>query len=129
MNELDEFTKAYIEAALFTSTDDNDNPLDENHEISDIAAGSLAQIISDCNKFRAIPEVAADLAEASELKSDYNDIYSGHDFWLTRNGHGCGFWGRGLGACGDRLSNQARGFGDSDMYVGDNEKLHVSPID
>jgi hypothetical protein len=128
MDKLDDFTRAYIEAAFFTSTDDNDNPFDESYGISDIAPDSLAKIIDDCNKFRAISEVSADLIRAGEIDVNYDDIRSGHDFWLTRTGHGSGFWSRELGACGDRLSNQARGFGNSDMYVGDDKQLHVSPI-
>lgn len=29
---------------------------------------------------------------------------AGHDLWLTRNGHGAGFWDRDLGELGDRLT-------------------------
>jgi hypothetical protein len=41
----------------------------------------------------------------------------GHDFMLTRNGHGAGFWDRGLGAVGDRLSEGARPYGEFMLYV------------
>lgn len=36
----------------------------------------------------------------------------GHDFCLTRNGHGAGFWDRGLGERGERLSDAARVYGE-----------------
>ena len=46
---------------------------------------------SDCAAFYA--------AHGSQLNEDnckYRgcpvDEYAGHDFWLTRNGHGAGFW-------------------------------------
>jgi hypothetical protein len=51
---------------------------------------------------------------------------AGHDFWLTRNGHGAGFWDRGLGDIGDRLSVAARAFGEVNLYVGDDKKLYLA---
>jgi hypothetical protein len=50
----------------------------------------------------------------------------GHDFWLTRNGHGAGFWDRGIGDYGDALTEHAHSFGASDVYVGDDGRLYVS---
>ena len=41
----------------------------------------------------------------------------GHDFALTRNHHGAGYWDRGLGALGDRLTANAHPFGESSVYV------------
>ena len=39
----------------------------------------------------------------------------GHDLWLTRHGHGTGFWDRGLpGTLGEVLSREARAMGDDD---------------
>lgn len=35
---------------------------------------------------------------------------TGHDFILTANGHGAGFWDRGLGARGDRLTKASDGY-------------------
>jgi hypothetical protein len=43
----------------------------------------------------------------------------GHDFALTRNGHGAGFWDRGLGDLGDRLATAAKVYGESSVYVND----------
>jgi hypothetical protein len=43
----------------------------------------------------------------------------GHDFALTRNGHGAGFWDRGLGELGDRLTTAAKVYGESSVYVND----------
>jgi hypothetical protein len=41
----------------------------------------------------------------------------GHDFWLTRNGHGAGFWDRGLGERGQWLTDMAKPFGSAYLYV------------
>ena len=41
----------------------------------------------------------------------------GHDFWLTRNRHGAGFWDRGLGEVGDKLTRLSHGFGGVEPYI------------
>jgi hypothetical protein len=45
-------------------------------------------------------------------------MYFGHDFALNRNGHGTGFWDRGLGELGERLAGRASAFGETYVYVG-----------
>ena len=52
-----------------------------------------------------------------------------HDFWLTRNGHGAGFWDRTYnndvdGKKGDKLTKIAEKFGGSTLYVGDDGKIY-----
>ena len=73
MSMLDTFTQAYIEAALWSSIDNNDQPLDSgDYELS---AECLATMQDDCARFQA---------ENAELISD-DPARAGHDFWLTRN--------------------------------------------
>lgn len=50
---------------------------------------------------------------------------AGHDFYLTRNGHGTGFWDRGKGEHGERLSNAAKGYNTSELYPSADGKLHI----
>ena len=50
--KLDDFTKAYIEAALWSTTGDNDEPLDEKYGIEDIDPETLDKIKADCKKFQ-----------------------------------------------------------------------------
>lgn len=45
--------------------------------------------------------------------------YAGHDFALTRNGHGAGFWDRGLGRVGDMLTEEARAYGSHYIAISD----------
>jgi hypothetical protein len=41
---------------------------------------------------------------------------AGHDFFLTRNGHGAGFWDRGYPEdLGEALSEASRKFGEADL--------------
>jgi hypothetical protein len=51
---------------------------------------------------------------------------AGHDFWLTRNRHGAGFWDRGHGAEGADLTQHAKSFGDCDLYVGDDGGIYAA---
>jgi hypothetical protein len=125
MPDLDEFTRAYIEAALWSTNDDDDKPLDANYDPDDIAPDTLATIIADCRRFQA--DNAADLALAYKRypqKEWSPEAQAGHDFWLTRNGHGTGFWDRGIGKVGDQLTDASRKCGEVNLYVGDNGKIH-----
>ena len=112
---LDEFCTAYVEAALWTSSDDADDsgrgmPLDEKYSISDIDGDALAEMQRDCDEFQS---------KAGEM-IDGREAEAGHDFWLTRNGHGAGFWdGDWPEEHEEVLSDLAREFGEVHMYVGD----------
>lgn len=41
----------------------------------------------------------------------------GHDFWLTRNRHGAGFWDRGLGERGDYLTAMSHPYGECHLVA------------
>ena len=117
----DKFFKAYVEAALWSSTDDDDEPMDKNYDMRDIAPEALRKMEADCKKFQRENEAA--INEAAE--QGYNDEQAGHDFWLTRNGHGAGFWDRNLGDVGERLTKACDKFGEQYLYVGDDGKIYV----
>lgn len=114
LDNLDTFTRAYIEAALWSSCDDNDEPLNANYSITDIATITLEQIIVDCTKFQAenMDMIIEDLRRA------------GIDFWLTRNGHGAGFWDGDWPENGDTLTAKCKEYGMCDLYIGDDELIY-----
>lgn len=114
-NALDPFTRAYIEAALFTSTDDNDEPLDANYSIEDIAPSTLEAIVHDCKQFQQ---------ENAEALDEKGDVHGGHDFWLTRNGHGAGFWDGDWPERGKELTVASKKYGEADLYVGDDGYIY-----
>lgn len=123
---IDQFTHAYMFAALWSSTDEKGEPLDANNSEIDIAPETAAKMRADCEAF--IAANAADLESYAEQLG--NEQWSpselaGHDFWLTRCGHGSGFWDRGLGELGKRLSAAAHAYGSVDLYVGDDGKVHA----
>jgi hypothetical protein len=80
---LDRFTHAYLEAMLWSSSDESDEPLDRNYSVDDVADEAVLQAVEDCERFQAECEDALDSAGESSTKA-------GHDFWLTRCGHGAG---------------------------------------
>ena len=113
----DTFTDAYIECALWSSTDENGNPLDDNYDTCDLAESTVAEMVADCADFQ---ESYADLLELAG-----GDSQNGHDFWLTRNRHGAGFWDRGHPAdVGKGLTDAAHAYGSRDLYVGDDGKVY-----
>jgi hypothetical protein len=119
---LDDFTRAYVECALWASTDNADEsggePLDANYGIEDIDPTTLATMIEDCRRFQE--ENAADLALYNHPEWSAADL-GGHDFFLTRNHHGAGFWDRDClpEDAGQRLTEAAEKFGEVDLTVGE----------
>ena len=113
MIKLDTFTAAYVEAALWSSTDDAGTPLDVAYSTADIAPETLAQMVADCQRFQA----DNDLSEGKLERA-------GHDFWLTRCGHGAGFWDGDWPETGDKLTEASKAFGNVDLYVGDDGKIY-----
>lgn len=108
---LDTFTRAYIEAVEFTECH-GDNPEMENAEFS---KEFLDQAQKDCTKFQAENDL-----------TDYPTENAGHDFWLTRCGHGCGFWEVDFGTesqC-EKLTSASKHFGNVDIYVGDDGLIY-----
>ena len=116
LTRLDDFTTAFIECALWSSTDRSDDsggsPLDDNYGPEDIEPGTLAEMVRECEEFQAGNRAHLDAAEMT-------DEQAGHDFWLTRNRHGAGFWDRGLGKVGQLLTDAAHAYGSVDLYVTD----------
>jgi len=112
---LDRFTESYIEAALWSSVDDGGNPLDSQFFIDDLAPDTLAKIIDDCKRFQY---------NHAALITD--EKQAGHDFWLTRNHHGAGFWdGDWPEPSASTLTAASHGFGSFDIYVGDDGLLYA----
>jgi hypothetical protein len=116
---LSEFSKAYVEALFFTNGDtgdDNENLLNDLG-VEKLTRDAVANIARDCEAF--LSTIMPDgcfaqqwLARAAE-QFDYSDEQAGHDFWFSRQGHGVGFWDRGLGELGEGLHKAARGRGEA----------------
>ena len=128
---LSEFVDGYITAALWTEHDDSgdhddSNFLDTNTEHADLSAQSIAAIVHESADF--VRANWSDLQAADYgARGEYSPAeLAGHDFLLTRNGHGAGFWDRGLGELGDRLSDAAQVYGSTYLYRGDDGQVWAS---
>lgn len=83
MTNLEILNTAYIEAIFFTETGDEGQPE------GDLTALSRAQAHTHCSNFyRAVTQ------NVEGFLPQLNWVQVGHDLWLTRNGHGTGFWDR-----------------------------------
>ena len=153
-NSLDQFVKGYISCALATSDTsytynhgerkkswdpdyDEDAPsgeeehegeqMSKHYDADDIDPETLQEMIRDCkdfhNKYREFYDAAG-----------WHDSLAGHDFWLTRNRHGSGFWDRtnlwstelyhsggkeALDKVRTILTDAAHSYGEYHLYLGD----------
>ena len=112
----------YITCALWSSMDNADesggDPLDQNYGPDDLHPDTRAAMLADCSAFLASFE-----SEIGGLLEQ-----AGHDLWLTRNGHGSGFWDCGRPWSKDaakKMTDAAHALGESDLYIGDDGLLHV----
>jgi hypothetical protein len=90
---MNTFVKQYLETALWSSTGthpsfDGDISLDEAYTAEDFSEEAQDVAYHECTKFY---DTALDiLGAATVTKLDSETLM--HDFWLTRNRHGAGFW-------------------------------------
>jgi len=114
LENMDEFTRAFLECALWSSADLDGNQLDDEYEIEDIEAHRLKELIEDCQSFQS---------EHFDLIRE-NLSRAGDDFWLTRNGHGAGFWdGYWPEEIGKKLTEASKVYGSVDLLPNGNGGL------
>lgn len=82
MTPLERMQRDYKIAALWASTDDYGHPLDDDYNWQDFDPATYKQMDSDCEHF---------FHSNQHLLGDATPEQVGHDFWLSRNGHGAGF--------------------------------------
>jgi hypothetical protein len=165
INELGWFTEQYIETALWISTEsintppENTDDEDEDDEddvegdewkhtqepeepspqtkdtytAKDIATQTLEKMKADCKDF---------YDKYSEMyhNAGWSDDRAAHDFWLTRNRHGAGFWSREQDELDpelygnmsyeqfedikDALTKAAHSYGEFNLYLGDDGLIY-----
>lgn len=120
---MDDFTRQYLETALWSCTDesreDGGDPMDDNYGVDDISPATVAWAVADCDRFREL---------AGNLLDEHDDPNrAAHDFWLTRNGHGAGFWDGDWPINGDTLTAMLgwrTDFGEVHLLVGDDGLIY-----
>lgn len=115
--EFDYFVSEYIESTIWSGT---------WHDIeSDLADGGLESYLwdvddemeramrADCRAFLE----SITLGDYREYLESHTVESMAHDFSLTRQHHGAGFWDRGLGDLGDRLTRIAEDHGGEGIHA------------
>ena len=130
LRPLDEFTRAFFEAALWSAVahatdDDRDDRSfsDLGYTIDDIDPYVRNALARECESFEEEFGDAIDAARGARLihrgSGEYsNRALAGHDLWLTRNRHGVGFldgdWPEPLD---ELLDDAAARLGEVDLYA------------
>ena len=119
MHDLKTMQLAYLTALYWTETSDDGQPPSD----AEITPLCNAKALNDCAAFyRAITQnVRGFLPEL-----DWSRV--GHDFWLTRNGHGAGFWDRTdclPEEARDRLTAAAERYGEKTVGIGDDGNVYI----
>jgi hypothetical protein len=120
-HDVDEILASYFEAALWT---DEDRLAEDVGE--DTAKGFTIFDFSEETKNKAKEDITQFLEKAGQYLTDVTDGMIGHDFWLTRNHHGAGFWDRkGLEENGDAITKICHEFRELMVVVGVDGKLYL----
>lgn len=125
-----EFVASYIETALWSSTDESDpsggSPIDSNYGPDDLDPDTREAMERDCAAFVWRIQGLAGL-------ENHSDKQIAHDFWLTRNGHGAGFWDDDYAETakdrfpyttedlGKKLTDLCKPFGVCNLYISDDD--------
>jgi hypothetical protein len=130
--ELDDFMAGFIECGLWADlVPEEEDPQEYGagdkwpewvDKLDDSARSSIRDecvdfMAANLEDLHAYCEQLGDFTGSDSGSTPAAMARAGHDFWLTRNGHGAGFWDRGLGELGDRLSEASKPHGEASLYV------------
>jgi hypothetical protein len=127
LSDLSDFARGYFTAAFWTVDDDagggeyaHTGRADDHFER--LHPDNRREQMRQCEQFQK------DNAQALEDAAE--DYQAGIDFWLTRNGHGSGFWDGdwdhldGTGEAAKRLTDSAHSFGEVNCFI-DPEGVYI----
>jgi hypothetical protein len=116
----DEFTTGYIECALWCGVmavgeDEQYDSSPDEHSSDELSEAANATLTADAHAF-----FESNLGDLIDSGLDMSR--AGHDFWLTRNRHGAGYWdeksrGSVADAALDRLTAASHPYGEQHLYV------------
>lgn len=131
-SDFDAFADGYVEAMLWANTvaESESSEVESALVVGEtnlLTAETLESLREDCHEF------LADVLSSGTVgmvcgRVDWPYVgrratrwspasLAGHDFALTRNHHGAGFWDRGLGDVGDKLTDLAHAYGERTLYL------------
>ena len=127
--EIDDFTKEALEALFWTEEDQTEGLSEKT--VFDIEENSLKMFFDRCTKFQ---EENAELLEIME-------VHNGHNYLLSCNGHGSGFFDeftlyKGLDIeivseiedAGNKLQEKCHFEKPFYIFIGEDEKVYIESI-
>jgi hypothetical protein len=135
--DFESYSASYQTTALWSSTDDKGEPLDGlDIELSESAIACLEyDLIHFLGRISELKPFGLGLTLDGIQERTGQDVEQvAHDFWLTRNRHGAGFWDGEYKLSefdhvyenlGDRLTELAKGFGECNLYVSRKNTVEV----
>ena len=109
LSQLPAFERGFFTAALWTADDNAPGGMDYRDTGNADALWEQLHPVSKKNLLYALHNWKTENADL--LAQAGTDEQNGHDLWLTQAGHGAGFWDRGYGEIGDKLTERAEAFG------------------
>ena len=108
----DAMVRAYLECAEWSGVDDDEREAFDAADVVGWTEDALKLAAEDCTRFHVLMLGA----NIPTLPIEYTSGQLGHDLWLSRNGHGAGFFDRDIldeGGLGEKLQGLARAMGES----------------
>lgn len=125
--DIETVLSAYIDCALWSSSANRweGDDVSLSRTDAELAEETRKQMREDVEGFLN----GADQAALEFWGDNEGDEAIGHDFWLTRNRHGAGFWDRWSGEsegarAGKKLTDDAHPYGEVYLYIGDDGKIY-----
>lgn len=122
MTDLERFTAAYIEALYFIDTGDVEQPPTD----AELAEDTRLDIEADCRSWWRRFGCYVTTEQCQAAFSNQAVVQAGHDFHMTRNGHGVGFWeSHWPEQYRELLTQGAQKYGTLEIYLGDDGLIYA----
>lgn len=118
-DSVEGMVEAYLDAAEWTEAESMEGGIGWNKEAYKVARRA-------CWDFLEMGTTNEDVL-CMLRAGGWTPEQAGHDLWLTRNGHGTGFWDRDrkVEKLGELLSNYAERMGEQYVVVGDDGWIYL----
>jgi hypothetical protein len=115
--ECEAFADGYVEGVAWANVAFEDDSLDGGLEDVELPTDVEEMLRQDARDFLSDEHVVRLVRAAVRRLPGYGFEAAGIDYALTRNGHGAGYWDRGLGMLGEALTQLARPYGSRYLMV------------
>jgi hypothetical protein len=117
---FESFFNQFLITALWSSSDDNEQPLDRRFTVHDFTPEAAEVLRAHALSFWSRMYYYIEHEKGGRTDSD-----AGHDFWLTMNGHGAGFWDGDWPVYGEQLTKLAGCYPQIGITVTDDNRLSI----